>query len=70
MGFPSTCTLCGLWLDPAIRMSEEVDRAIERHGTDIDIWWIQDKMRSIAWHCRGATDDPGPRVPVVPRGED
>lgn len=52
------------WLNPAIRMAEEVEREIERHGHDIDLYWIQDKMRSIVWHCRGATGDPGPRVVV------
>lgn len=52
------------WLNAAIRMAEEVDREIERHGHDIDLFWIQDQMRSIVWHCRGATGDPGPRVPV------
>lgn len=60
------------WLTVAIRMAEEVDREIERHGHDIDLYWIQDKMRDIVWHCRGATDDPGPRVSIYsqpPRSE-
>lgn len=53
------------WIATAIRLAEEVDREIGRHGVDIDIYWVQEKARDIAWHCRGALGDPGPRTPVV-----
>jgi hypothetical protein len=53
------------WIAAAMRVAEEVDQAIEEHGTDIDVWWVQDRVRSIAWHLRGSAGNPGPVNPVA-----